>query len=48
MSVVMKMKDVQDALLSDYSEQVFAEPTAKLAAEGKLDELLNIIKEKTS
>ena len=51
MSVVMKMKEVQTALLEAKEEdEIFAEPTVKLAAEGKLDELLGIIaaKEKSS
>lgn len=51
MSVVFKMKEVQQALLeAENDDEVFAEPTVKLAAEGKLDELLGIItaKEKTS
>lgn len=44
MSVVMKMKEVQTALLeAKEDDEIFAEPTVKLAAEGKLDELLGII-----
>ena len=37
----MEMKDDDD-------DEVFAEPTAKLAAEGKLDELLGIISRSSS
>lgn len=51
MSVVMKMKEVQTALLeAKEDDEFFAEPTVKLAAEGKLDELLGILaaKEKSS
>ena len=50
----MKMKEVQTALLvyveAKEDDKVFAEPTEKLEAEGKLDELLGIIapKEKAS
>jgi len=44
MSVVMKMTEVQTALLeAKEDDEIFAEPTVKLAAEGKLDELLGII-----
>lgn len=44
MSLVMKTRAVQDALLrAEGDHEVFAEPTAKLAAEGKLDELLGIV-----
>ena len=43
MSVVMKMKEVQEVLGSEDSEEAFAEPTARLAAEGKLDELIEMI-----
>ena len=43
-SVVLKMKEVQNALLeAKPDDEVFAEPTVKLAAEGKLDELLGLI-----
>ena len=43
-SVVLKMNQVQTALLeAKPDDEVFAEPTVKLAAEGKLDELLGLI-----
>lgn len=51
MSVIMKMKEVQDALLEEEAKPIYAEPTAKLAVEGKLDEILNLVsapKEKKS
>ena len=51
MSVALKLNEVQQALLeAEADDEVFAEPTVKLAAEGKLDELLGIIstKEKKS
>jgi len=52
MSIVMKMKEVQDALLEEEDEEpAYAEPTAKLAVEGKLDEILSLVsstKEKKS
>lgn len=44
MSLIMKTSLVQDALRqAEGNEEIFAEPTAKLAAEGKLDELLEIV-----
>ena len=46
MSIIMKMKEVQDALPEDEDEPVYAEPTAKLAVEGKLDELLDLVSTK--
>lgn len=46
MSIMMKMKDVQDALPEGEDEPVYAEPTAKLAVEGKLDELLDLVSTK--
>ena len=42
-SLVMKMKEVQDALHEDDAEPVYAEPSAKMAVEGKLDELLDLV-----
>ena len=51
MSVAFKMSKVRQALLeAEVDDEVFAEPTVRLAAEGKLDELLGIIstKEKES
>ena len=50
MSVVLKMEEVQHLLEAETGDEVFAEPTVKLAVEGKLDELLGIIstKEKKS
>lgn len=51
MSQVMKMKEVVAALeREDKDEPLYAEPTARLAVEGKLDELLILVsvKEKES
>jgi hypothetical protein len=55
MSLVMKMKEVQDALLEEQAEKedeepAYAEPTMRLAVEGKLDELMALVstKEKKS
>ena len=44
MSVLLKTSQVQNLLMQmKDDDEVFGEPTAKLAAEGKLDELLGII-----
>lgn len=44
MSVLLKMSEVQNLLLHLQDDnEVFAEPTARLVAEGKLDELLCLI-----
>lgn len=49
MSVLLKTSQVQNLLMEmKDDDEVFAEPTAKLAAEGKLDELLGIISRSSS
>ena len=49
MSVLLKTSQVQNLLMEmKDDDEVFAEPTAKLAAEGKLDELLGIISKSSS
>ena len=49
MSVLLQTSQVQNLLMEmKDDDEVFAEPTAKLAAEGKLDELLGIISRSSS